>query len=234
MNFKNGNSRNGNSRNGNSRRKFIGTLAATASITGLVSPLLANATSKIETKTVSEADAWFKNVKGTHRIVYDAPAPHDGYPFIWTWVYYNTNNQTGTLDTDMTAMVVLRHDAIPFAFKDELWQKYNLGKVFNVTDNTTKEAALRNPYYIPQEGDFPFPQIEGIKALQERGAMFCVCAAAIAVYSGMVAQSMGLDPEEVKKEWMEGVLPGIQVVPSGVWAIGRAQEHGCSYCYAGG
>lgn len=223
-----------NVKSANSRRKFIGTLAATASITGLASPLLANSPSKIETKTVSEADTWFKNVKGTHRIVYDAPAPHDGYPFIWTWVFYQTNNQTGTPDSDMVAMVVLRHDAIPFAFKDEVWQKYNLGKVFNITDNTTKASALRNPYYTPKEGDYPAPGIDGIKALQDRGAMFCVCGMAITVYSGMVAQQMGLNPEEVKKEWTEGVLPGIQIVPSGVWAIGRAQEHGCNYCYAGG
>ena len=42
------------------------------------------------------------------------------------------------------------------------------------------------------------------------------------------------DPAAVKKEWVAGVLPGIQVVPSGVWAVGRAQEHGCAYCFAGG
>jgi intracellular sulfur oxidation DsrE/DsrF family protein len=30
-----------------------------------------------------------------------------------------------------------------------------------------------------------------------------------------------------------GLLPGIQIVPSGVWAVGRAQEHGCQYCFAG-
>ena len=30
------------------------------------------------------------------------------------------------------------------------------------------------------------------------------------------------------------LLPGVQIVPSGVWAIGRAQENGCAYCYAGG
>jgi intracellular sulfur oxidation DsrE/DsrF family protein len=30
------------------------------------------------------------------------------------------------------------------------------------------------------------------------------------------------------------LLPGVQVVPSGVWAVGRAQEKGCGYCYAGG
>ena len=45
---------------------------------------------------------------------------------------------------------------------------------------------------------------------------------------------MNLDAAEVKAEWIAGVHPGIQVVPSGVWALGRAQELGCGYIYAGG
>jgi intracellular sulfur oxidation DsrE/DsrF family protein len=44
---------------------------------------------------------------------------------------------------------------------------------------------------------------------------------------------MKMDAAEVKKEWVAGLLPGIQVVPSGVWAIGRAQERGCGYIFAG-
>jgi intracellular sulfur oxidation DsrE/DsrF family protein len=42
-----------------------------------------------------------------------------------------------------------------------------------------------------------------------------------------------MKPEDVMKDWMAGLLPGIQVVPSGVWALGRAQEHGCHYIFAG-
>jgi hypothetical protein len=67
----------------------------------------------------------------------------------------------------------------------------------------------------------------------ERGAMFCVCETAIKMTSRIYAKSKSLDPEEVKKEWIGGILPGIQVVPSGVWAVNRAQESGCSYCSAG-
>jgi intracellular sulfur oxidation DsrE/DsrF family protein len=44
---------------------------------------------------------------------------------------------------------------------------------------------------------------------------------------------MKMEPAEVKKEWLASLLPGVHVVPSGVWAIGRAQEHGCAYCFAG-
>jgi hypothetical protein len=42
-----------------------------------------------------------------------------------------------------------------------------------------------------------------------------------------------MDAEEVKKDFLAGVLPDIQLVPSGVWAVGRAQEHECAYCFVG-
>jgi intracellular sulfur oxidation DsrE/DsrF family protein len=63
--------------------------------------------------------------------------------------------------------------------------------------------------------------------------MFCACNMALTVYSAAIAQGMNLKPEDVKKEFVAGLLPGIQIVPSGVWAVGRAQEHKCGYIYAG-
>lgn len=221
--------------NNNSRRKFIGALAlgATAStISVLTNPMYAKAPYFDETK-MSDVEDWFKKIKGTHRIVYDGSKPHAGFPIIWNWAFYLSNNETGSSDNDITAMTVLRHDAIPFAFKSALWKKYNLGEVFGVTDNNTKKPALRNPYYQPQDGDFPMPVIQGIKDLQQRGALFCVCNLAISVYSGAIAQKMGLDPKKVYQEWVDAIEPNIQIVPSGVWALGRAQKHGCGYIFAG-
>ncbi len=215
----------------NSRRMFIGKLAAgtavgLTSLTALKSPEHVSAGPDVE--------SWFKKARGAHRIVYDASEPHNGLPFIWSWVFYHTNNETGVDDSNMTAMVVLRHNAIPFALEDRLWQTYNLGEVFKVIDNTTKKPAVRNPFYKPGEGDFPMPGIDGIRRMQQRGGMFCVCNMALRVYSGVVAKAANLNPQEVYEDWKRGVLPDIQVVPSGVWAVGRAQEHGFAYCYAGG
>jgi intracellular sulfur oxidation DsrE/DsrF family protein len=63
--------------------------------------------------------------------------------------------------------------------------------------------------------------------------MFCLCDVALSGYVSATAQGMKMDPQEMKKEWTDSLLPGIQLVPSGVWAVGRAQEHGCAYCFAG-
>ncbi len=223
-----------NSLQSSSRRLFVGKLA-TAAAAGLTSlHAIQHPAFGATVKSGSDAENWFKKAKGSHRIVYDASEPHDGMAIVWSWVFYLTNNETGITDNDMTAMVVLRHNAIPFALEDRLWKKYNLGEVFKVKDNNTQKPAARNPYYVPQAGDFPAPGIEGIQKMQSRGAMFCVCDMALKVYSGMVAGAQKLDPEEVYKDWVSGVLKDIQIVPSGVWAIGRAQEHRFGYCYAGG
>jgi hypothetical protein len=217
----------------NSRRAFLGSLAlgtAASGLSMLTNPL--NAVTSFDTKTLNEADEWFKGVKGVHRIVYDGSTPHGGFPIIWNWAFYMTNNGTGTTDEDMTAMTVLRHSGLCLALEDRLWEKYNLGKVFSVND-ASGAPYTRNPFYEPQEGDFPIPGIDGTKRMQERGAMFAACDLATKVYSNAVATEMGLDPTEVYNDWVSGVLPGIQLVPSGVWALGRAQENGCGYIFAG-
>ncbi len=220
-----------------SRRAFVGKLAlgAAAGVTTLSAfsnPLKGPV--HAASANTSDAESWFKKAKGSHRLVYDASEPHEGLPFIWPWVYYVTNNESGVSDSDMTAMVVLRHNAIPFAMEDRIWKKYNLGEFFKITDKKTNKPSTRNLYYIPQEGDFPSPAVQGIQKLQERGAMFCVCNMALKVYSSILAGNAGLNAEEVYKDWLSGILKDIQVVPSGVWAIGRAQEQRFGYCYAGG
>lgn len=210
---------------------MLGATAGTFSV--FTNPLYAGMAQANEAM-MGDSDSWFKNIKGSHRIVYDGSTAYGGFPVIWNWAFYLTNNESGSPDDDITAMTVLRHDAIPLALHSDLWKKYKLGAMFHVMNNKTQTPYERNPFYEPQEGDFPLPMIQGIKDMQARGAMFCVCNLALSVYSGAAAQQMDLDPKEVYDEWVASVLPDVQVVPSGVWALGRAQEHGCGYIYAGG
>ena len=233
------------------RRKFLGTLttgAAAMSIAGLISPLQqAHANEGTQyTGTDTDPDEWFKQIKGKHRIVFDATEPHQLMPFIWPRIFLVTNGVTGTTEKDCSVVVILRHNAIPYAFEDRIWSKYkfsetfkesgDLGPVFQAADAATA-ATVRNPLWKTQPGDFKAPGFGtvpiGIKELQASGVMFCVCNAAMTVYSNVVAMGMNMKAEDVYNDWKSGLLPGFQVVPSGVWAVGRAQEHGCAYCFAG-
>src|SRR6185436_5522899 len=166
-------------------------------------------------------------------------------PFVWPKVFLMTNEATGTPSKENSVVVVLRHSAIGYAFEDSLWAKYKLGELFKAHDPATANPAtgdegkfsVRNPFWKPAKGAFAVPgfgevQI-GINELQENGVMFCVCNAAMTVYSAILANMMSSKPEDVMKDFKAGLLPGIQVVPSGVWALGRAQEHGCGYIFAG-
>jgi intracellular sulfur oxidation DsrE/DsrF family protein len=218
------------------RRDFLGKLAAGAGTTLVLPAFLAslNVEAAIApTASLVEADDWFNKIKGKHKIVYDAPEPHDGFPIIWSWVFYKTNNATGTPDDQLTAVVVLRHSAIALALEDKLWEKYKFGEMFKINDSVTSAPAIRNPYNVFTDPKMMALGIEGIKALSARGVMFCVCEMALTVNSMRAAKAMNMTPEDIKKEWVAGLLPGVQLVPSGVWAVGRAQEHGCAYCFAG-
>ena len=240
LNLKFSNMKQENSNRANNRRSFLKNVAAGAaalSVTMLAPPF--NLTASAAANSSGDADDWFNQLdkKGKHRIVFDATKPNGSFPFAWPKVYQLTNAATGTPDSETGVVIVLRHEAIPFAMEDRLWKKYKFGEFFKIDDTATKAPATRNAFWQPKPGDFKIPGIGpveiGINQLQDHGIMICVCNMALTVMSSVAAQSMNMDATKVYDDWKSGILPGIQIVPSGVWAIGRAQEHGCAYCFAG-
>lgn len=215
--------------------KNIATGAAALSLSMLTPPIKLSAFPL--DNDMSDADAWFKKVKGKHRIVFDATRPNGTMPFAWPKIFQLTNASTGTPENDLGVVVVLRHEAIPYAMENRLWQKYKFGERYKIDDGQTKLPSVRNMFWEPKPGDFKIPGVGnveiGINQLQDHGVMFCVCNMALTVNSAVAAEAMKMDATEVYNDWKSGILPGIQIVPSGVWAVGRAQENGCTYCYAG-
>ncbi len=228
---------NTNQKNGNPRRDFLGKLAAGAAAVGMATlPNPAKAMSLTETafKYADDPELWLARIKGKHKIVFDVTAPHEIFPFAWPKVFLMTN---GAAAKDCTAVVILRHSAIPYALGNDIWAKYKFGEMFKMNDPKTNAPSVRNPFWQPKPGDYSAPGLGnvdiGINQLMDDGVLFCACDVALTVFSAMAAGSMNMSAGDVKKEWLAGVLPGIQVVPSGVWAVGRTQEHGCSYCFVG-
>jgi hypothetical protein len=211
------------------RRGFLGSIAAAAAAVGLngaIPSRLAAETATGDRSLDAALDAWFGRIKGKHKMVFDAPEPNSGMVAIWPRVYLNTMEATWPGQT--TAVVILRHAGLALALSDPIWAKYGIGEMFDIKDGDA--PAKRNPYATIT--GFPIPGL-GIVELLKSGVLVGACDVAMTIYSAGAAKKMGLDPETVKKEWIAGVLPGVQVVPSGVLGVARSQELGCAYCFAG-
>jgi intracellular sulfur oxidation DsrE/DsrF family protein len=210
------------------RRGFLGGIAAVAAAAGLSGAL----PSRLGAENAGEGtldpalDAWFGRITGKHRIIFDAPEPNSGMVAIWPRVYLNT--MQATYPGTATAVIILRHAAIPLAMGDALWAKYKFGEMFSIKDGDL--PATRNPYATIT--GLPIPGL-GVSELLKSGVLVGACDVALTVFSSGAAQKMGLNADAVKKEWIAGLFPGVQVVPSGVLGVAHSQELGCVYCFAG-
>jgi intracellular sulfur oxidation DsrE/DsrF family protein len=218
------------------RRGFLGRLAAGAAAFGVgdvIAPARASARGLPRTSADPAFEAWLGKITGKHKILFDVPEPNGGFGLIWARVFLNsTNDLYGTTDADNSVVIVLRHSGIPVGMQSAMWAKYKFGEFFKVTDAATKAPAVRNPYSGLKPAEQLLPG-SGLDELAAKGVLFGICNVALSVYSGMFAKSMGLEANTVKADWVANLVPGVQVVPSGVIAVSGAQEHGCAYCFAG-
>jgi len=213
------------------RRTFLGRLAAGAvTLAGL--PLVSRHADAAE--AVHGPDGWTAPLAlAKHKQVFDAPHPNSGFPMIFAGAYLGTMRGTYKLpDNGAHAVVVLRHFAIPIAVNDGIWTKYKLGEFFKINDPKTNAPSTRNFFTHSGDGDIAFPQFS-VDKVMGMGTTFCACNIALTVISEKAGAAVGVAKDAAYADWIAGLLPGMNVVPSGVLAVGRAQEKGCSYCFAG-
>lgn len=214
------------------RRGFLGRLAGLLAFGAAgVAPgsLAAEPLPRHERGADPQLDAWFDKIHGKYAMVFDGSTPNGGMPAIWPRVYLNTINDTyGMTDADTSTVLICRHEGAPLALNDAMWAKYGFGKSLNVKDG---DAPAKRNVYAKIEG-VPIPGL-GITELLKAGVQVGVCNVALTMLSGSLAKKMGLDAAAVKSELVANRFPGVQVVPSGVMAVGVAQAHGCGYTFAG-
>jgi intracellular sulfur oxidation DsrE/DsrF family protein len=215
----------------NSRRAFLGRVATGAAAVVATGIPLETLHAKSAPPAAPWSDAWLDALKGKHRQFFDCVGPNEGFGLAYAMNFMNLNNEVYNLaDHDISAVVGLRHLAMLMALSDPLWDKYKIGDYAKVTDPSTKEPAVRN---IFTHGEALHWAGAAIPALSARGVTFTVCNVALTALSGTLGDKIGVSKDDAKKEWLAGLLPGMTVVPVGVMAVNRAQEHGCTYCYGG-
>ena len=226
------------------RRAFIGQLVGAAGAVGL-----SLAGTRAAGAQETEPGDWIREVKGTHRCLFDFPQHKNGFPLLHILNYLNTYatayktgpGQVGAVGTFYSAG---RQASIPLAFNDAIWAKYELGAYTGLKDATGK-AYTRNVFNRPTPNDLhvlmqaidspmipalagAMPAI-GIENLQKMGTKFVLCANALGIWClELEARGRG-KAADIEKDLRANLLPGVTIVPAMVIAIDQAQEAGITY-----
>ncbi|MFL5764997.1 MAG: twin-arginine translocation signal domain-containing protein [Bacteroidia bacterium] len=218
----------------NSRRKFLTTALTGAAAFGLSSiPFSLDAETGTEPATkadplFAESEKLFAAQKGKHKMVFDMWKHTNGAALSWALTLMDTYNEQGIPDKELSIAIVLRYAGGPLALNDTLWAKYEFGKRIELKDPETDQYATRNLYAkCPTEDDDCF------ELFQKRGGLICVCKKGTEHSAESLAEKMKVDKEVMKKEFFDAVLPGIHLVPSGIWAMSRLQDLGFRFVSAG-
>jgi intracellular sulfur oxidation DsrE/DsrF family protein len=224
------------------RRRFLGQLIGAAAVANVSMVGLGAAQE-------STADAWIKEVKGSHRCLFDFPQHKGGVPQLHILNYLNTyatayKTGVGEVGAVGTFYGVGTQASIPLAFNDAIWTTYELGVYTGLKDADGKHYA-RNVFNRPTPRDlhllmqaYGSPMIPaladaipalGIENLQKMGAKFVLCANALGIWClELEARGKG-KAQDIEKELRANVLPGVTIVPAMVIAIEKAQEAGIKY-----
>ncbi|MEP6780967.1 MAG: hypothetical protein ABJC26_13815 [Gemmatimonadaceae bacterium] len=229
------NERDMDSSNSTLRRSFLSRLAKGSLALAATSLFARPAGAMSNENSAADDEPWLKGLAAKkHKQVFDAANANGGFPFMFASAYMGTMAATYKLaPTDVGALVVGRHMGMPVMLNDAMWAKYQIGKMINVIDPATNAPSTRNIFYHSKPGDMMNIAASSDK-LMTQGVLLGACNVAMTALSGMAAAAMSMKPEDAYADWKGGLLQGVQLLPSGVLAIGRAQEIGCTYCYGGG
>jgi hypothetical protein len=207
------------------------TLAATLAAAVAATPVaLAAQAPASAAARATPSDHWLKGIKDTHRQFFDSPTPAGGVPLVHILNYYETLNKAYHVkDAKIDAVGTFYGATTFYGLNDAMWAKYRLGEYLDAVDPATGKPAVANPWRSnPVVLGLTLPQAS-IESLQKRGATFILCNNALTIFSGLLAQSRGLDPKAVYDDMAANILPGVNLIPGMVVAIEQAHTANMSY-----
>jgi intracellular sulfur oxidation DsrE/DsrF family protein len=204
------------------RRSFLGRLTAMGTaLAGVVT--LPSASAAQVPRAMHPADAWLDELAGLHKNIFDCTSTENG-PTGWTFARNFLTANTGPIyqysDSDINAIVCVRHQATVFGFNDAIWAKYKLGESQKVMEGGM--PAQKNAH------------VAVATDLAKRGVIVAVCGLATGRIARTVAASTGMSAADVEADLRANLItPTARVVAAGVIVTNRAQEKGFTYTYVG-
>jgi hypothetical protein len=218
-----------------SRRDFVQQFAAGAiGLSGLRS-LSGDFPAGLAAPEVQDATTfdvtWTERLKGKHKAVFDCTEPESGYG-AWRMAAWagQVADVMKAAPADISGVLIFRHDAIVLAMQQSFWDKYGLGKSAEVTHPLTGDPTDKNPVLLDERDGIPAPfNMASVPKQIARGVTVLACNLALRDMVDTVQKADGVDDAEARKRAVAGLIPGVILQPSGVFAAVLAQQAGCAY-----
>lgn len=177
------------------------------------------------------AEPWLKGLRGKHKQFFDVNAINGGAPLGRVANFYDAYGEAyGLKDADLNAIFGAHGDGLAFVLSDALWERFELGARYKVTDPKTGQPARRNVFAV---SDAAFNRGVSVASLMGRGARFLGCRQTMGRLARELAAAKFGTEAELRAEIEKGLVSGATAVPAMVVAANRAQEEGVAYLFVG-
>jgi len=180
--------------------------------------------------------SWSARVTGQYKMVFDSPEVADGIALHQVRVFLQGYADAfGLKDSDLSAVLVVRHAAMSMVLGDELWADGAFGEENKLKDPETGEVAKRNPFVrIAPGAKFSLAWPDGaLDTLMARGVTVLACDLALRNFGGKIAARKKISRQDAHDLVSKHLLPGVIRMPSGVFATCHAQSLGCGVLQSG-
>lgn len=181
--------------------------------------------------------AWLDQAGRRHRMVFDTTSVVGiGDALNFARNFYTANQDTyGIQPKDIGTVIVVRHTSTSFGFADVIWEKYGdvIGERIKLNDPRDKAAPRVNLFNAPIKDVSLANGGILVNDLVKLGARFAVCGMAAAHIADAAAKRMGGNADQIMAEISANLVPNAVMVPAGIVAVNRAQEHGYTFSYCG-
>lgn len=221
------------------RRDFLRQASLFAAGTMAASPFVAEAAtigsaSEASSESLFAQNAydlsWVNRVTGKYRMAFDAHEISEGVCLHQARSFMaGYASVMGLTDADVSAVLIIRHSAVPMVMNDSLWADGFLTEGTELKDPVTGEPTKRNPFINVAAGSrhaLTWPD-GALDTLISRGVIVLACDLALNNFAGRIAAHRKIPRTDARTLVMDNLIPGVFKVPTGVWGTCHAQQLGC-------
>jgi intracellular sulfur oxidation DsrE/DsrF family protein len=192
--------------------------------------------------TPEALDSWLDKPGTRHRMVFDSVSADGGMEALGyanNFIHVNESDY-GLTPQQLGVVVIFRHMSTPFGYNDAMWARHGrrFAEQMELKGKHAIAAATANPVLAKTAPDQPLPKgmewagEDSLTDLAAKGVRFAVCGLATKGIAGALAGKAG-NAAAIEAELKANLAPGALIVPAGISAVNRAQEHGYSFAYIG-